>query len=274
MKFKFTRSTAAVPATRFESQAGAGLASLALAISLSLATSAQAADKAKEGAPAIAPVAVTATPADAAKTADATQADAAAKAAADKPGWIIIEEDFWVPLQYSPLESLAAVFTHYRHAEEKAAAAEIRKSVSWLKLAAGHAQPHTQKRLLEAAAELTILSKELAAGSVLAANALDAPLARASHALAEWHYYRAQETWGKTEEQNAGKDLVLAAHYLRQAADSAHFEFGKDTNAVVTRIWENGKLTTNKKETTHNWVAKDIEGVEKALHELGKTLEK
>ena len=261
MKYHFTRCTAAMPATRFESPAGAGLASLALAIGLSLAAvtaKAVGPDKKAAAAP----------PANSAKTA------AADKAAAGKPQWVIVEEDFWVPLQESPWESLAAAHSHYRHAEEKAAAAEIRKAVSWLNLAAGHAEPHTQKRLLEAAAELTTVSKDLAAGSMLAANALDAPLARASHALAEWHYYRAQESWGSVEAQNAGKDLVLAAHYLRQAADSAHYEFGKDTDAVVTRIWENGKLTTNTKETTHNWVAKDIEGVEKALHEIGKTLEK
>jgi len=211
---------------------------------------------------------------DAAKASAPAAVAPAATATSDKPVWVIIEEDFWVPLQFSPWESLDAALSHYRHAEEKAAAAEIRKAVSWLNLAARHAQPHTQKHLQQAANELTTLGKDLASGAVLSAKALDAPLARASHSLAEWHYYRAQESWGGTEAQNAGKDLVMAAHYLRQASDSAHFEFGPDTDAVVTRIWENGKLTTNKKETTHNWVAKDIEGVEKALHELGKTLEK
>ena len=68
--------------------------------------------------------------------------------------------------------------------------------------------------------------------------------------------------------------MILAAHYLQQAADTAHYEFGQDNQEVITKIWENGKLTTNTKETVHNWVAKDIEGVEKALRDLGKTLEK
>lgn len=192
----------------------------------------------------------------------------------DSPVWTVIEEDFWLPLRFAPWESLDAARSNYRHSEEKNAAVEIQKAVGWLNLAAGHALPETQKHLKEAAAELKTVGKDLDEGSVLSANAFDSALAKASKALAEWHYYRAKETWGGSETQDAGKDLVLAAHYLQQAADSAHYQFGEDDQEVITKIWENGKLTTNTKDNVHNWVAKDIEGVEKALSELGKTLEK
>ena len=272
MKFTPLSRFRAAPVSTAAWRYGRSSATLALAAAcLSLGTvTALAADAAKtDTTKAAAPASDTAKATDTAKT-DADKA--AAPAAADTPVWVIIEEDVWVPLQFSPLEALDAALSHYRHAEERAAAIEVRKAVAWLKLAASHAEPDTQKQLLHAAAELRKVERDLAAGAVLAANALDKPLARASHALAKWHLDRALEGKGPTEAQMAGKDLLMAAHYLRQAADTAHVEFGKDTDAVVTRIWENGKLTTNKKETTHNYVAKDLEGVEKALHELGTTL--
>ena len=67
-------------------------------------------------------------------------------------------------------------------------------------LAAGHAMPETKKHLQEAATELKSVATDLEAGNVIAAKRLDASLAKAAHALATWHFYRAKESWGKTEE--------------------------------------------------------------------------
>lgn len=36
--------------------------------------------------------------------------------------WIIVEEDFWFPLRFEPLETLNTARYHYRRNEEKAAA--------------------------------------------------------------------------------------------------------------------------------------------------------
>jgi len=53
------------------------------------------------------------------------------------PGWLIVESDFWFPPRYEPLYSLDSIRYHYRRDQEKAAANEIDKAASWLKLAAG-----------------------------------------------------------------------------------------------------------------------------------------
>ena len=162
---------------------------------------------------------------------------------AASPGWLIVEEDLWFPLRFEPLRSLDAARYHYRRNEEKAPANELGKAVSWLKLAAGHAMPVTKQKLSTAANELTTLAKDLRAGKTSAAEKMDASLAKAAHALSEWHYYKAKESWGKGEEKDAGHDLELAALYLQHAANSAHYQFGADTQEVITKIYHNGKMS-------------------------------
>ena len=188
--------------------------------------------------------------------------------------WIIVEEDFWFPLRFEPLETLNTARYHYRRNEEKAAAAEISKAASWLNLAAGHAMPQTKKNLEEAATQLKAVAKDLEAGNIVAAKHVDFWLTKAAHALADWHYYRAKESWGQSEAKDAGRDLVMAANYLQNAADSAHFQVGPDSETVLTQVFKNGKLESSETHTDHNWVANDLEGIENALSELGKTLEK
>ena len=75
-----------------------------------------------------------------------------------------------------------------------------------------------------------------------------------------------------TEEKDAGHDLVMAANYLQNAADSARFEYGPKSQEVITDVFKNGKLMSSESHTEHNWILKDLEGVEGALKELGTTL--
>jgi hypothetical protein len=152
---------------------------------------------------------------------------------AASPGWIIIEEDVWAPLRFEPLLSLDSVRYHYRRDEEKAAANQIDKAIGWLKLAEGHAMPSTKEKLTIAASELKTGANDLRSGNVTSAAAMDSALGRAAHALGEWHYYKAKESWGKNEEQNAGRDLAMAANYLQHAATSAHYQYGPDSTKVI-----------------------------------------
>ncbi len=188
------------------------------------------------------------------------------------PNWVIVEEDFWFPLRFEPLETLDAARYQFRRNEEKAAASEIQKAISWLNLAASHAMPETKKDLTTAASELKTVARDLESGNLNDAERFESALRQASHALATWHYFRAKESWGKTEAEDAGHDLIMAANYLQNAAESARFEYGPKTQEVITDIFKNGKLISSESHTEHDWVLKDLEGVEGALKELGTTL--
>jgi len=190
------------------------------------------------------------------------------------PGWLIMESDFWFPLRYEPLYSLDSIRYHYRRDQEKAAANEIDKAASWLKLAAGHAMPITEEKLTTAKTELEKLSKDLRAGRTFDAAMLDSALGKAAHALGEWHYYKAKESWAKSETQDAGHNLELAAQYLQHAADSAHYEFGPDTEKVVTTTYRSGKKTGETVHYDHNELGRHLQGVENAVKELSEAMEK
>ena len=193
---------------------------------------------------------------------------------AASPGWLVIREDVWTPLRFEPLHSLDAASYHYRRNEETAAANELDKAVSWLKIAAGHALPITKEKLTSAATDLTFVANDLRSGKTRTAAEWDGVMAKAASALAEWHYYRAKGFWGKEEEADAGRDLEMAAEYLQHAANSAHYEFGADTQNVITKIYHDGKLISETKTVDHNTQGMHLQAVEKAVRDLGAVMVK
>lgn len=211
--------------------------------------------------------------ADTTQTKTESTKPAAAKPASS-PGWLVIEEDFFFPLRFEPIMSLDSIRYHYRRGEEIAAANQIDKAVSWLKLAEGHAMPITKEKLTSAFSELTTVAKDLRAGNVTDAAKMDAALARTAHALGEWHYYKAKESWGKDEAQDAGRDLAMAAQYMQHAANSAHYQFGPDTTKVTTTLYEHGKLKSEKVHYDHNTLGMHLQQIEKGLNDLAVALKK
>lgn len=190
------------------------------------------------------------------------------------PTWTVVDEEFWFPLRYEPMRSFDSARYDYRRSEEKSAAREINKAVSWLGWAERHAMPETKAKLADAASDLKAVSNDLQAGDTFAAEKMEASLSKAASALSEWHYYRAKDWWGKHEAKYAGEDLVLAANYLQRAADSAHYQFGPDTQVVVSDVFRNGKWINDETHTNHNWIAKNIEGVEAGLREVAASMTK
>ena len=190
------------------------------------------------------------------------------------PTWTVVEEDFWFPLRYEPMRSFDGARYDYRRSEERSAAYEINKAVSWLGWAERHAMPETKEKLIQAATELKEVAKELQAGNLKSAANMDASLSKAAAALSEWHFYRAKDWWGKSDAKHAGNDLIMAANYLQRAADSAHYQFGPDTQEVVTEVFSNGKWINDEKHTNHNWIGKNLDGVEGGLREIAASLKK
>jgi hypothetical protein len=205
-------------------------------------------------------------------TVPAFAADTRGEKPAASPGWLIIEEDVWTPLRFEPLLSLDSIRYHYRRNEEKAAANQIDKAVGWLRLAACHAMPITKEKLTAAASELKTVASDLRSGEVTSAAAMDSALGRAAQALGEWHYFKAKESWGKNEEQDAGRDLAMAANYLQHAATSAHFQYGPDTSKVITDFYRHGWFEGETVKYDHNTLGQHLQSIEKAISELAKKM--
>ncbi|BBO32271.1 hypothetical protein PLANPX_1883 [Lacipirellula parvula] len=177
-------------------------------------------------------------------------------------------------MRFEPLRSLDMARSHYRRNEESAAANEIDKATSWLKLAESTASPADKEKLTSVASELSTLAKDIRSGDIVAAEKLDGELGKAAQALAGWHYSRAKDAQGKNNDADAGHDLELAAAYLQHAANSAHVEFGPDVQEVITRTYRHGKLTSESATVQHDNLGKDLQQIEKAIHDLGEQMVK
>ncbi len=213
--------------------------------------------------------------ANAKSTADAKSAQ---KAKGDKPqespGWIILEEEWYFPLRFDSLATMNNARMLYRKHEEKAAASDLRRAVTWLKFAESHAEPITRSKLTTAASELTSLADDLDQGKLRDAASMEYSLARASAALAEWHYFKARESWGQSDEKYAAQYLQAAVAHLKHAAGSAHYQYGPDTVTVFDQVTRNDVTTSEAETFDHNVLGKRLDAIENAVKEMSDHLMK
>lgn len=208
--------------------------------------------------------------ATAASTANTTDKKATAKGEKPtaSPGWVVIEEDWFYPLRFDPVFAMDSARYYYRRGEEQAASRDVGRALAWLDYAASHALPVTKEKIDDARTDLKQLQIDLENGTVSSAAQLDSRLANASSALAEWHYFKAREAYGKYDLKYAAEDLQAAVTHLRHAADSAHYEYGPDTVTVFDNIMDMTETVD------HNVLGKYLDGVESATQELGNSLSK
>ncbi|MCA9262137.1 MAG: hypothetical protein KDA61_23125 [Planctomycetales bacterium] len=190
------------------------------------------------------------------------------------PGWVVLEEDVFYPLRLDAAAILHNADVHYRRGEEKAAANKIKQAISWLKFAAGHGYPETQKQLQAAADDLGNLQVDLRNGNTVAASRMDATLAQAANALAMWHYFKAKDSLAKNELGYAAQDLQAAATYLQSAATSAHAEFGDEIVTLFRDVNHDGVAVDSGVSVEPNRLQSHLDAVKANLENLAKTLAK
>ena len=190
-----------------------------------------------------------------------------------EPEWPIVDEH-WLPLRFESATALDSARFHYRRNEEVAAANEIRKAISWIRLAADHALPITKEKLRAAETDLSALAKDVEAGNLSDAARLDASLARASQALAEYHFFEAKETFGSHQAAYAAQNLEAAVTHLEHAANSAHHQYGPETIGVFNEVLKHSNEATQKRLIDNEVLSKQMDGVEKAMKELADALRK
>jgi TPR repeat protein len=210
-------------------------------------------------------------------TSPAFAADTGTKEPGTKPaassGWGVVEEDWYFPLRYEPGRSLYNARRHFRHAEEKAAANEIDKAASWLQYAAEHGYPETHKSLSEAARALQLLAADLRSGKTAAAGSVDQLIAKAEHALATWHYFKAANSLAQDELTWAAADLQAASSYLRNAAASVHYEFGSDKIVLFDSLDKEGNLVLEGSVAfPHSELEQHLQSVHDELDKLAEVL--
>ena len=151
---------------------------------------------------------------------------------AASPGWVVIEEDWWYPHLYSFTESLHDARMHFRNREEKAAADEIDKAVTWLKFAESHAEKSYSGDLATAEADLMDFAMTLRQGGQVPAKKVAIAFKHASAALAKHHHFKSLKAFGEDDLKTAAKHLVAASDLVKEAARSANYEYGEEITEI------------------------------------------
>jgi hypothetical protein len=184
----------------------------------------------------------------------------------------VVEDEVWYPWRFEPMLWEHNARVHYRQHEEEAAANELRKAESWLRFAEGHALPETRKALEAAASDLHSLAADIARQEVVKAARLDLALARADHALAQWHYFKARDALGRLEASDAAMHLRSAARYLEHAAASARLEYGAETAAFFESIDEDGRVIDEVATIEPDRLSSRLTSLEREISKMATTL--
>jgi hypothetical protein len=199
--------------------------------------------------------------------------DTSATRASDSSGQVVVQDEVWYPWRYEPMAWEQEAWANYQQREEKASARELRKTESWLNFAASHALPESQKALERAATDVNSVASDLEKGEVVKADRLGYALARADHALAEWHYFKARDDVGRLEEADAAVHLRTAARYLQHAATAADNAYGPETTSFFEDMDKYGDVTDEGVTVESNDVATHLDALKLELDKMAKTLD-
>ena len=204
---------------------------------------------------------------DAAKTQAETQENDLSEAF---PSLIVIEED-WYPNRDSFADALHSARKHYRTRETEEAAAEIDEAASWLKLAEKRADKKYVAELATARADLMEFATRLREGDDVNATKLRAAFAHASAALAKHHRFKSSKAIAEGDMKNAGRHLMAAANHVRNASQSANYEYSDKIVGIYDYYSPYG-YWDEEIEFDAKRVEKNLLAIETELESLGKKL--
>ena len=194
-----------------------------------------------------------------------------------KPGWVVVEEWVLWPLHREPHHHLAQTAEALRAGDEKKAADELAKAISWLRITDAHATVEGRYQLVQARERLEKIEADLRKGNVVDVDRLSKGIASAYHSIANEHYLKAKEhhvgSAGNKDSNDAAKHIIAAGLYLQEAARSAEHEFGKDVNESLAVLNEKGKTELSVSEFNENFLAEHLRHIGDGLQKLGAELQ-
>jgi hypothetical protein len=188
-------------------------------------------------------------------------------------GYIVVEEDVAIVLSDEHENYFQKAHQAVLKKNYKAAAADIRKAVAFLKLDAAVAAGEAKKALTDSVNELEKLADDMGKGGVTSAKALEQAFARADYALAKAYHLKASESWVKKATKEVGHSLKTAADNLEYGlAWASHKAEAGGKTAIRDARLVAGKLIEGT-----GWVpdevGKGIEFIGKEVEKFGKQVE-
>lgn len=188
-------------------------------------------------------------------------------------GWMLVEEDIWVDFVDEPGEKFHKARENFLKKDYKAAATDIRKGTSFLKLQTARATKEGKVLLMKSVHELENLAKDVEQGAVTSAKTLDEAFARAHHALSRHHYLKAMEYKAKGAGSKVGHALKAAATHLEHGLAWA----GHKLEAATVAVIKDSRLIAGKLVEGTGWIGKEvgvlIEKIGEEIQKLGRLVE-
>ena len=154
----------------------------------------------------------------------------------------------------------------------KRAASEIRKGAGFLKQKAKSATKDSKEGLNTSAQELEKLANDVERGGVTSEKQLKDTFARSYHALSNYEYRRASESWAKKKTRETGQALTNAAQDMEQAAKWSGRELEADTADTVGYARVVGGKLEKGAGWTEDEVDKGIKGIGSALSKFEENM--
>ena len=186
--------------------------------------------------------------------------------------WLVTDVTTWYPVSEEPQRHFGSATEAYVKKDYQAAATEIRKATSYLRLEAGRATSEAKQALETSVAELDTLAASVEKGAVKDEKALVTAFTHANHALALAHRVKAAESWAWKEYDKAGYELKAAAHGLESAASWAGAEAKTGAAAAVAETKVLGDKLASGATWTREEVAKGFEALGNAINTLGQKI--
>jgi hypothetical protein len=132
--------------------------------------------------------------------------------------WLVAPVTVWFPAEEAPQRHFTDAVASFAKRDYKAAAADIRKANSYLRLASDRATGEAREELVGSIAQLDRLAASVESGAEQGEDSMTMAFAKANHALSLAHRFKAMEAWMRSEYHESGHELEAAAHELRNAA--------------------------------------------------------
>ena len=186
--------------------------------------------------------------------------------------WLVTDVTTWYPVAEEPQRHFGAAIEAYAKKDYKAAATEVRKAASYVRLEAARAAGDVKKGLDMANADLEKTAAALDKGAVRVQRDMEKTFAGANHALALAHRARAAESWARKSYDQVGYELKAAAHGLESGAGWVSNEAKAATSAATADARAIGDKLASGGVWAKEEIAKGFEALGSGLNKLGQSI--
>jgi hypothetical protein len=186
--------------------------------------------------------------------------------------WLVTDVTTWYAVSEEPQRHFTDAVAAFAMKDYRAAATDIRKATSYLRLEADRATGAAKQELERVVGELDVLAASVERGAIKHEQSMTRVFARADHALALEHRSKAAESWARKEYDKAGYELKAAAQGLESAASWIGGEAKAGASATVADTRALGDRLVAGGAWTRDEIAKGFESLGNGINALGQKI--